>query len=109
MPNTPSALPIPVSAALSIAKEYGYDQVVIMARKVGDAGTEHVTTAGVNDDHCRAAARTGDFLKYKIMGWPQHHEVDILREELSRVREDLEGVRAAANGVKFNLTSDSES
>ncbi len=64
--------PIPISAAETIAKKYGYDQVMIYARKVGDdpnLHSEHVTTYGVNRAHCDAAAKIGDFLKYKIMGW----------------------------------------
>ncbi len=64
--------PIPISAAERIAKEFGYDQVIIVARKVGDAPDphgEHVTTYGVNPEHCAVAARAGDFLKYKVMGW----------------------------------------
>lgn len=65
--------PIPVSAAERIAKSYGYDQVVIIARRVGDAGGEHVTTYGRNKEHCNVAARIGDFLKFKVMGW-QHEE-----------------------------------
>lgn len=68
--------PIPISAAESIAKRYGYDQVIIYARKVGDpplAG-EHMTTYGINPEHCGAAAKIGDFLKYKIMGWPRPAE-----------------------------------
>ena len=38
--------PIPISAARTIAEAYGYDQVVIVARRVGDGadGGEHVTT-----------------------------------------------------------------
>lgn len=63
------ATPIPISAAKRIADKYGYDQVVIVARKVGDQGCEHVTTYGVDSANCDVAARTGDFLKYKIMGW----------------------------------------
>ncbi len=58
---------IPIAAAKRIAQEYGYDQVVIIARAVGDG--EHVTTYGVNKAHCDVAARTGDFLKFKVMGW----------------------------------------
>ena len=38
--------PIPISAAEKVAKAYGYDQVVIIARKVGDGGGEHCTTYG---------------------------------------------------------------
>lgn len=66
--------PIPISAAERIAKEFGYDQVIVIARKVGDAPDphgEHVTTYGINKAHCGVAARIGDFLKYKVMGWVQ--------------------------------------
>lgn len=65
---------IPISAAKRIANDYGYDQVVILARKVGadpDPNGEHVTTYGVNKEHCNVAAHIGNFLKYKIMGWKE--------------------------------------
>jgi len=68
--------PIPISAAERIAKDYGYDQVIIVARRVGDdpdPNGEHVTTYGRNRDHCAVAARIGDFLKFKIMGWTRDH------------------------------------
>lgn len=64
--------PIPVSAAERIAKLYGYDQVIVIARKVGqdpEPHGEHVTTYGANREHCGAAAKTGDFLKFQVMGW----------------------------------------
>lgn len=64
--------PIPVSAAEKIAKAYGYDQVIVIARKVGDDPEphgEHVTTYGRDRKHCAAAAKIGDFLKFKVMGW----------------------------------------
>lgn len=63
--------PIPVSAGEEIADKYDYDQVIIIARKVGDDGCEHVTTYGVDKTHCGVAARIGDYLKYEIMGWPR--------------------------------------
>jgi hypothetical protein len=68
--------PIPVKAAKEIASKYGYDQVVILARKTGDNGLEHVTTYGTDKTHCKIAAAIGDFLKYKVMGWTseQKHE-----------------------------------
>lgn len=59
---------IPIAAAERIAKDYGYDQVVIIARKVGDDGIEHVTTYGVNKAHCDSAAKQGEALK-RFMGW----------------------------------------
>lgn len=61
--------PIPISAGREIAERYGYDQVIVIARKVGDGGGEHCTTYGVNKEHCDVAARCGDFLKFKVMGW----------------------------------------
>lgn len=58
---------IPISAAKNIAEMYGYDQVIVIARKVGE--DEHCTTYGVNPENCSVAARIGDFLKFKVMGW----------------------------------------
>ena len=63
--------PIPVSAAKRIADEFGYDQVVIYARRVGDSPApygEHLTTYGVNKEHCAVAARMGEVLA-DFMGW----------------------------------------
>lgn len=63
---------IPIAAAKRIAEEYGYDQVVILARKCGtEEGNngEHLTTYGVNKEHCKIASAMGDFLKFKVMGW----------------------------------------
>ena len=68
--------PIPIAAAKAIAHEYGYDQIVIIDRKVGaetDPHGEHVTTYGVDTKHCAVAALIGKFLKYKVMGWAKEH------------------------------------
>lgn len=62
---------IPINAGKRIAEEYGYDQVVIVARKVGEGGGEHCTTYGVSAAHCAVAARIGDFFKYELMKWPK--------------------------------------
>lgn len=62
---------IPIKAAQRIAEEYGYDQVVIYARKVGvspDPYGEHMTTYGVTKIHCSVAALIGKKLK-EFMGW----------------------------------------
>lgn len=66
--------PIPIKAAEDVAKKYDYDQVVIIARKTGKNGGEHVTTYGKNKEHCKIAAHIGDFLKYKVMGWEKDNE-----------------------------------
>lgn len=62
---------IPIFAAKIIAETYDYDQVIIIARKTGEGGGEHVTTYGKNKTHCDIAAKIGDFLKYKVMGWTE--------------------------------------
>ena len=62
---------IPIGAAKQVAAKYGYDQVVIIARKVGNGGGEYITTYGIDKANCEVAARMGDFFKFKLMGWPQ--------------------------------------
>lgn len=67
----PKMRPIPIAAAKRIAKEYGYDQVLIYARRCHDTPEphgEHMTTYGRNAQHCDVAALIGDTLK-KFMGW----------------------------------------
>jgi hypothetical protein len=59
--------PIPISAASRVAETYDYDQVIVIARKVGEG--EHVTTYGRDTENCKVAASIGDFLKHKVMGW----------------------------------------
>jgi hypothetical protein len=61
--------PIPIVRARDVAELYGYDQVIIIARRVGDGGGEHVTTYGRDKVNCDVAARVGSFLKFKVMGW----------------------------------------
>lgn len=81
-------LPIPISAAEEIAKRYGYDQIVVFARRISnplppvnadtantDPGPEgeHLTTYGVNPVHCSVAAAMGDVLK-AFMRWPEQDD-----------------------------------
>ena len=47
---------IPIAAAKRIAKDYGYDQVIIVARKVGEEGGQWHTTYGRTKEHCRVAS-----------------------------------------------------
>lgn len=61
--------PIPIEDAKLIAETRDYDQLVIIGRKVGEAGGEHVTTYGRGREHCAVAALMGDRLK-EIMRWP---------------------------------------
>lgn len=69
--------PIPIVAARNIAERYGYDQVIIIARRVGyapDPYGENVTTYGRDKQHRAVAAWIGNFIKHKIMGWPTPEE-----------------------------------
>jgi hypothetical protein len=71
MSEHPKMRPIPIAAAKQIAKQYGYDQVVIMARRchtTPEPHGEHITTYGRNTEHCRVAALMGDKLK-EIAQW----------------------------------------
>ena len=71
--SPPKFQPIPIEAGKEIAEKYGYDQVIVIARSVGKGGGEHCTTYGRNKEHCAVAARCGDFLKYKVMGWHEEN------------------------------------
>ncbi len=71
--------PIPISAAKEIAERYGYDQVIVVARKVGEDPEphgEHVTTYGRSKAHCAVAAKADNFLKHKVMGWHRAQTTD---------------------------------
>jgi hypothetical protein len=60
--------PIPISAAKAVAEKYGYDQIIIIGRKVGNCGGgEHCTTYGIDKANCTVAARIGDFLKHNML------------------------------------------
>lgn len=63
------AQPIPVADAKRIAHERGYNQVVIIARRIGENGVEHVTTYGTDKSNCDVAAHIGNFLKHEVMKW----------------------------------------
>ncbi len=68
---------IPISAAKRIADDYGYDQVIVYARRVGDDPDphgEHVTTYGADKAHCDVAARIGDHLIYNVFQWPREEQ-----------------------------------
>lgn len=65
---------IPVEAARAIADRFGYDQVIVVARRVDEEPApsgEHVTTYGRGLVHAAVAARVGHFLRHRLMGWPE--------------------------------------
>ena len=92
---------IPITAARQIAKRYGYDQIVIIGRAIGEGGREHVTTYGVDRDNCEVAARIGNFFKHRLMGWPIDNSRGPISEEarLAMVAgQRRRRAREAANG-----------
>lgn len=65
---------IPISAAKRIAEAYGYSQVIVIARAVGEG--EHCTTYGIDKANCDVAAKIGQFITSKIMGWRAEEGAD---------------------------------
>jgi hypothetical protein len=62
--------PIPVSAATGIARQFKADQVIIIARSLGDDDGECCTTYGSTDEHKQIAAAIGAYLTDRVMQWP---------------------------------------
>ena len=57
---------IPITAAKRIAEDYNYDQVIIIARKTGEGGSDHWTTYGINKQHCEAASQIAEGLRTRF-------------------------------------------
>jgi hypothetical protein len=92
-------LPIPISAAKAVAGKYGYDQVVILARRVGEAPMphgEHVTSYGRNSEHCDVAGMMARKL-IEVCQWPQHEraalDIEHWRTAIRRMRDEFHGGR----------------
>ena len=63
--------PVPITSAKYIADRFGYDQVIVYARKIGtdpETSGEHITTYGVDAEHASVAARIAEALK-ELLGW----------------------------------------
>lgn len=64
-PKRPKA--IPISQAKQIAKESGYDEVIIVGCNY-ETGIQHVTTYGKSTSACENAAKGGNAIK-NLLGW----------------------------------------
>ena len=60
---------IPIKSAKDIAKNYGWDQVIIVAWNEKRDET-HVTTFGKSLNDCAKAAMNGNLIKKNLLGWP---------------------------------------
>lgn len=58
---------IPILAAKRIAKDYGYDQVIVYGRDT-ETGREHMTTYGTTKAKCDAVAKIASTMQ-KFMDW----------------------------------------
>lgn len=88
-------LPIPVSAIKAIALKYGYDQVVILGRRIGSAPMpcgEHITTFGRDHAHCNVAAMMGKRMA-TLCQWPEHErtalDIDAWRAAIQYMRDQF--------------------
>lgn len=99
-PPTPMK-PIPISAAKRIAEDYGLHQVVIMGRVTGDVPgpDEHITTYGINVQHCRIAAYMGDKLK-EVAQWP---DIDATTKKIADLEAQVKDQAAEINSLKIEL------
>ena len=82
---------IPIACAASLGHAHRYDQVIILARRIGDDGLEWVTTWGKNPQHCAAAARIGDALRDNVTP-----TLERLTAELSAARAEIERLKSDA-------------
>ena len=91
---------IQLSEMEELCTKYGFDQVIVLARKVGEGGYENLGTHGVDMEHSAAAEAIGVHLRIKVMGWVEHPDGKELvgeRVRLARAAKPLlEAAKAAA-------------
>lgn len=93
---------IPITAAKRIAEDYGYDQVVIMARRchtTPEPHGEHVTTYGRTVDHCRVAAMMGDKLKHLGLWF----DVDVAEQKIAELEARIRAQDDEINNLKIEI------
>lgn len=72
MSRKDSPVKIQVMEAQRLAELFGYDQIIIIGRRISGQGSEEVVHYGVDTDNDNAARLIADFLKYKVMRWKRH-------------------------------------
>jgi hypothetical protein len=61
---------IPIKKAKEVAKDLGYDQVLIFGWEKGENIT-HVATYGKTQEDCDQIAQGGNWFKEKVLKWPK--------------------------------------
>lgn len=71
MPRRDSPILIPPQEAARLCEMYGYDQIIIIARRIGQDYNAHeaVTTCGADRENSEAARLIGEHFKYNVMKW----------------------------------------
>lgn len=91
-------LRIPIKEAKRIAYVYGYDQVLIFAWN-NKNGIQHITTYGKSIEDCDQIAQGGNYIKDKLLGWPENeccsepYRVKKLKEEILKLRREVDELR----------------
>lgn len=68
--------PIAPDVLRVFAETYDYDQVIVIARKIGATTSEEVVmTYGRNDTHKAVAASIGNFFKFRVVKWAEEARV----------------------------------
>ena len=100
---------IPISAAKRIADDFGYDQVVIYARKVGSEPEpygEHMTTYGRTPEHCGACRAHGRNTQ-EVHGLenlnPPHRKLDRFKKVTASLQSGTVAVFFSENMLLTNL------
>lgn len=80
--------PIPIDIAEEIANLFDLEQIVILARRTGEAGSgvEHLMTWGQSDEHSAAADQIGQFVRTKVMDWEGEEGCIIMRDRVRLAR-----------------------
>ena len=95
-----SDLPIiQLSEMEGLCTKYGFDQVIVLARKVGEGGYENLGTHGVDMEHSTAAEAIGEHLRKDVMGWVEHPDGKELVDERVRLARAAKPLLSAAKAA----------
>lgn len=78
--------PHPMKDLESLAKKYKMNQVIVLCRRVGEDGYEHLSTYGTDKENCTVAYLAGEYLKKEVMKWTtKEGELDVASKHIKRV------------------------
>ncbi len=89
MPNPRPMKEIDYASAARLAAEFGYDQIVIIARKEGPEGGECVCHAGLTKRDALTAEAIAEMLKFHVMGWDKTDEAKELETLVRQAKKEM--------------------